>query len=307
MKRLLIITITAILLVLIYTNFSKTDNFLDSNNQNEDNPNNIDSSDKYNYFNFSNEEKEFIEKNNIDLDNLVNYYHYKSFDLYKYFEYEEARKENMSYLEVINIVNNPTYYSNYEDKESAIFLNSSVVLINKHYYIEKSYKPNNLVALKDYKINYIIRDDEIMQASLVALEHLEEMFNDALKDNLNLYVFSAYRNYQKQEYLYYVVNNQNDDYSARPGHSEHHSGFAFDISTLDIGLTVDFANSKEYNWLINNCYRYGFILRYPKDKENITLYKFEPWHFRYVGKTIALNIYENNLTLEEYILKNYEL
>lgn len=72
MKRLLIITITAILLVLIYTNFSKTDNFLDSNNQNEDNPNNIDSSDKYNYFNFSNEEKEFIEKNNIDLDNLVN-------------------------------------------------------------------------------------------------------------------------------------------------------------------------------------------------------------------------------------------
>lgn len=287
MKRILIITITTFLFLFSYTVFA-------SNN-------------KYNYLNLTKEELHYIEENNIDIDNLINYYHYQSFDLYKYFEYEKVRKDNHSYLEAINIINNPNYYSNYDNFEKALFRNSSSILINKHYFVEKNYLPNNLVKLQDYPINYIKRENEVMLASSIALENLIEMFNDAKKEDIDLYVFSAYRDYLKQEYLYYIVNQQNDNYSARPGHSEHHSGLAFDISTPDVGLTLHFEKTKGYDWLVNNCYRYGFILRYPKNKENITLYKFEPWHFRYVGKDIALNIHNNSLSLEEYILKNYEL
>ena len=287
MKRILIITITTFLFLFSYTVFA-------SNN-------------KYNYLNLTKEELHYIEENNIDIENLINYYHYQSFDLYKYFEYEKVRKDNHSYLEAINIINNPNYYSNYDNFEKALFRNSSSILINKHYFVEKNYLPNNLVKLQDYPINYIKRENEVMLASSIALENLIEMFNDAKKEDIDLYVFSAYRDYLKQEYLYYIVNQQNDNYSAIPGHSEHHSGLAFDISTPDVGLTLHFEKTKGYDWLVNNCYRYGFILRYPKDKENITLYKFEPWHFRYVGKDIALNIHNNSLSLEEYILKNYEL
>lgn len=287
MKRILIITITTFLFLFSYTVFA-------SNN-------------KYNYLNLTKEELHYIEENNIDIENLINYYHYQSFDLYKYFEYEEIRMNCKNYLEAINIINNPDYYSNYTNLKKAPLRNSSAILINKHYYVEKDYIPNNLVNLSEYNINYIIRENETMQASLTALENLVQMFDDAKKDQIDLYVFSGYRNYSKQEYLYYVVNQQNDNYSAKPGHSEHHSGLAFDISTLDIGLTNNFKNTSAYEWLINNCFNYGFILRYPENKEDITLYKFEPWHFRYVGKEIAINIHNNNLTLEEYILKNYEL
>lgn len=287
MKRILILSLLSFLLLFSYTVLAEP-------NENT-------------YLNFSKDEIQYIKENNIDLDNLINYYHYESFNLYKYFEYEEIRKKTNNYLESLNIINHPNYYSDYNNVDEAPFLNSSSILINKHFYVLKDYVPNNLVPISNYNIKYIRRENEIMQGVDIALEHLEQMFDAARYENIELYVFSGYRNYTKQEYLYYVVNQQNDNYSARPGHSEHHSGLAFDISTLNNGLLTSFSNSVEYQWLINNCYKYGFILRYPKDKENITLYKFEPWHFRFVGKEIAYQIFQNNLTFEEYILKNYEL
>ena len=131
--------------------------------------------------------------------------------------------------------------------------------------------------------------------------------NDALKNGFQLYIFSSYRDYNKQYHLYYNVNNQNDEYVARPGFSEHQSGYALDISTLYHGLTNNFQYSDEYKWLIENSYKYGFILRYPEEKENITGYKYEPWHFRFVGEDIAEFLYKNKLTLEEYILKYLEI
>ena len=87
--------------------------------------------------------------------------------------------------------------------------------------------------------------------------------------------------------------------SAKPGHSEHQTGLSIDVegSNLDYDL---FAESKEFNWMKNNAHKYGFILRYPKGKEHITGFKYEPWHYRYVGKDVASYIYKNNITLEEY-------
>ena len=97
-----------------------------------------------------------------------------------------------------------------------------------------------------------------------------------------------------------------DTYSARPGHSEHQTGLAFDLNTID----DSFANTAEGKWINDNCYRYGLILRYPKGKEEITGYQYESWHLRYVGKELAQKLYNNGnwMTLEEHfnITSKYE-
>ena len=115
---------------------------------------------------------------------------------------------------------------------------------------------------------------------------------------------SAYRDYDYQKKLYqYYVDAKGKEYadlcSARPGHSEHQSGLAIDVmgSNLDYNL---FEESEEFTWMSENAHHYGFILRYPKGKEHITGFKYEPWHYRYVGVELATTLYQKNLTLEEY-------
>lgn len=131
----------------------------------------------------------------------------------------------------------------------------------------------------------------------------EKMAKCALKENIVLKNISAYRSYEYQEKLYedYKKNNLEnlDMSSAKAGYSEHQTGFALDIN-MD---NIKFYDTNEYKWLCLNAHRFGFILRYPEGKENITGYKFEPWHFRYVGKKHAKEIKEENLTLEEYLKK----
>ena len=96
-----------------------------------------------------------------------------------------------------------------------------------------------------------------------------------------------------------------DTYSARAGSSEHQTGLAVDINTAS--SRANFQNTKEYKWLINNSYKYGFIERYPKGKTNITGYKYEPWHYRYVGIEAASIIHEKGITFEEYkVISKYE-
>ena len=123
------------------------------------------------------------------------------------------------------------------------------------------------------------------------------LFNDSLLHNLNLTIFSSYRSYEYQESIY---NKEENSYVAAPGTSEHQTGLAIDISTKKTGLTSHFDNTPECIWLTNNAHKYGFIKRYPKEKEHITGYPYESWHYRYVGIEIAEIIYNNNITLEEY-------
>ena len=122
-------------------------------------------------------------------------------------------------------------------------------------------------------------------------------------ENLNIYLSSGFRSYSTQDRIYnnYVARDGKmaaDTYSARPGYSEHQSGLAFDVNQIN----DTFNDSAEAKWLANNCYKYGFILRYPKGKEDITGYKYESWHFRYVGVELATKLYNNGnwITLEEY-------
>ena len=125
--------------------------------------------------------------------------------------------------------------------------------------------------------------------------------NDAAACGLNIWLASGFRSYSLQSQIYnkncYMYGQEiTDTFSARPGFSEHQSGLAIDVNTI----SDDFAYTPEAAWLAENCWKYGFIIRYPLGKEHITGYKYEPWHIRFVGYDMAKKIYSSGLTLEEY-------
>lgn len=135
------------------------------------------------------------------------------------------------------------------------------------------------------------------------MDSFNKMKSAALLDGLNIYIASGFRSYQKQVTLYdnYVKRDGKlsaDTYSARAGHSEHQTGLTFDVNTVSDA----FIGTKEAVWLEKNCYKYGFILRFPKGKDSETGFKYEAWHFRYVGTELAEKLYNNGdwLTLESY-------
>lgn len=172
-----------------------------------------------------------------------------------------------------------------------------LILVNKTNPLDKNYIPTNLIEINN--IDYIERKNETMQINLDVYYYLILLFEEAQKHDLCLTVFSAYRSYEKQESIW----NKNKDelYVAKPGYSEHQTGLAVDLSRRDIGLTNNFMYTKEYVFLKNNAHKFGFINRYPENKMLVTGYLFEPWHYRFVGISHAKAIYQNNLTLEEYL------
>ena len=156
-----------------------------------------------------------------------------------------------------------------------------ILIVNKKYGLPPNYNPG------------------VNQTALAALNKMQ---SDASKLGLTLNLVSGFRSYQTQKNLYnnYVKKDGvalADTYSARPGHSEHQTGLAFDVGSTK----GSFANTKEAKWLAENCHLYGFIIRYPYGKTNITGYIYEPWHVRYLGVDIATEVKESNLSLEEYL------
>lgn len=168
-------------------------------------------------------------------------------------------------------------------KSNGAYYIKGILVANKTYALSSTYAPGGLTK-------------ETNEAFL-------NMQKEAAKEGIKLTIISGYRSYTKQQSIYnrYVKRDgkkEADRYSARPGHSEHQTGLAFDVNSLD----QSFGNTKAGIWLSENCYKYGFILRYPKGKESITGYMYEPWHFRYIGSD-AKNLYNkgNWITLEEYL------
>ena len=156
-----------------------------------------------------------------------------------------------------------------------------ILIVNKTYPLPKSYAPH---------------EDK------TAVSALYGMFKAAKKEGLSLFVKSGYRSYLDQSIIYrgYVERDGQaaaDRYSARPGHSEHQSGLAFDLNST----SSSFADTPEGIWLKDNCHKYGFIIRYPEGKEHLTGYMYEPWHVRYLGVEKATAVYESGLCLEEYL------
>lgn len=182
---------------------------------------------------------------------------------------------------------------------------SYTILVNKKYALPEDYIPNDLVVPDIlFNINYYDSKKLMRQDAATALEKL---FQAAENAGLSLYGISGYRSYQRQEEIY---NNNvktkgleaTNLVSAMPGHSEHQTGLAMDVSTSSINNQLEevFAGTPEGKWLVDNAYLYGYILRYPKNKSSITEYAYEPWHIRYVGIPLATYLHDNDLTLEEY-------
>lgn len=170
------------------------------------------------------------------------------------------------------------------------------LIANKTYKLPEDYKPENPYSAitGDWCTNCI--NTEVMQA-------FKQMQSDAISLGLNIYIASGYRGYNNQNTLYnnYVAQDGKeaaDKYSARPGHSEHQTGLCFDLNSVN----DSFANTNEGEWINNNAYLYGFIIRYPKGKEEETGYQYESWHLRYVGKELATKLYNNGdwITMENY-------
>lgn len=182
---------------------------------------------------------------------------------------------------------------------------SITVLVNKEYAFPEGYEPKDLV----YPNVPFIFNEKIEKRMMreEAAKYLEKMFNAANQQNIHLAGVSAYRSSQTQTTLFnnYVERDgieKAKTYSAVPGTSEHQSGLAIDVSGSDGSCAADdcFANTEEAAWLEDNAHNYGYIIRFPKDKENITGYQYEPWHIRYVGVNLATELYNEGLTLEEY-------
>lgn len=181
-----------------------------------------------------------------------------------------------------------------------------LILVNKDISLPADYKPEDL-TVPNVRFSFA-GPHERQQLRAAAAAALEELFAAAEAEGYYLYAVSGFRSYQLQESVYNRhVSTKGREYadkiSARPGHSEHQTGLAMDISCQKVGfdLVERFAETEEGKWVAENAHLYGFIIRYPKGAEDITGYNYEPWHLRYVGKEAARYIYENGLVLEEYL------
>lgn len=174
------------------------------------------------------------------------------------------------------------------------------VVVNKNYALTSDYKPKDLVSVNIEFLPESTEEERYMTKE--SAKALEELVDAASKDGVYLYGLSGYRSYKTQKSLYeYNVETQgksySDKYVAKPGASEHQLGEAMDLATSSGWISE---GCPEANWIANNAYKYGFIVRYESGKEDITGYNYEPWHVRYVGSEMSEKIYNDGITLEEF-------
>ena len=211
--------------------------------------------------------------------------HYERYIAYKKKHSDYSDDKIITY---VNIGLDNSFYTNMTDTDMS---DGYLIICNKYHKLKNNYVPD-LVSLDGYGGGQMER---------VAAKHFKEMVNAAKKDGISIYNISGYRSYNTQKNLYNSYVNRDgkakaDTYSARAGTSEHQTGLATDVNSI----STSFENTGAFKWLNKHAYEYGFILRYPKGKEHITGYMYEPWHYRYVGTEVAKIIYEKNITYEEY-------
>lgn len=235
----------------------------------------------------------------------------KAFDYFKfdflerYLSYQELNP-NLSIEDIITRVNIGLDNKYYTNTSVSPYLNTNYLLVNKYISLGENYVPDHLVDIdKDCSVNY-----KTVQLVSEAKDAFVNLCHKAKEDGFTIRAMSSYRSYDYQKKLYqnYVDSDgveEADTYSARPGFSEHQTGLTVDVDNAKLSYT-DFDKTNEFKWMMENAHRFGFILRYPKDKEDITGYSYESWHYRYVGVDIATYIYEHNITLDEYYVRFIE-
>ena len=232
-----------------------------------------------------------------DLNTIINLSYFKEDNLDRYLKYlNTSTKDLETSITYVNIGLDNDYYTNVINIDNQDDL---AVLVNKYHKLSNNYVPSDLEKINS-KYQWLGRSNELRKD---AREAFEKMCEAATKDNIYIYAGSGYRSYQTQLYLYNTYVKRDgfkaaETYSARASYSEHQTGLAMDIANKSGFISK---NDKEYNWLVKNSYKYGFILRYPEDKENITGYMYEEWHYRYLGTTLAKEVYDSGLTYDEYL------
>ncbi len=241
-----------------------------------------------------------LDKEDIVLDDTTSLFLGRTYtvkaNLNRYQKYYQSHK-NLDIDEIITRVNSNLDKEFYTNTQKADLSKGNLIIVNKFYYLSSSYVPSDLVTISSSYGRGQVKEE--------AYNAFIKMYNAAAKEGLYLYISSPYRSYSRQKSLYnnYVSKDgkaEADTYSARPGFSEHQTGLAMDLGTKSNHSIDDFEKSKEFVWTKEHAYEYGFILRYPKGKEYITGYIYEPWHYRYVGTEVAKYIYEHDITYEEY-------
>ena len=240
------------------------------------------------------EDEEKLQKLN-HVNKKVDYFNPDYLD--RYIMYKEKNSE-LDDKQIVKNVNMNLDKTHYEDTKKAKNLNTTNILVNKYYSLDENYVPDNLVEISN---RYALNGMEMVKEAATAFE---SMAKDAQKENLKIIAMSTYRsyNYQIKVYNQYVKadgKEKADTYSGRPGYSEHQTGLAVDVYNGKENYT-NFEKTDEFDWMKEHAHEYGFILRFPKGKEEETGYTYESWHYRYVGPTVAKYIKQHNISFEEY-------
>lgn len=256
-------------------------------------------------------EKRFISKN--EFSNISPYapyegiYSYEAQNRERYVRYHSKNKD-LSYEDVVVRVNIGLDYGFYKFINKANYDKDIFILVNKYTRLGSDYVPNDLEKIDDaYFIN---GNKNVRLMRKEAKEAFERLSLASIESGYPVYGQSAYRDYNRQEEIYNLeVKNYGVSWAdkdvARPGHSEHQTGLSIDVSSNKSGNMLQFDKTSSFDWMMNNAYKYGFILRYPKGLESIHGFIYESWHFRYVGVRVASDLHNkySNLTYDEYYYK----
>lgn len=230
------------------------------------------------------EQKYFLEKNLEDYKEYIN------------------KNNEIDYAKVISIVN---VHANHKWYQLELNTNEDLGMlmnVNKFYALSETYTPENL---KNIDLTYAYDEEGKNKLIDYAYDKFLELWQAANDQGFYLMVTSSYRDYESQKEIYdYRVSTwgerKADETAARPGHSEHQTGLVIDMTSKTEPLADSFTDSKAYEWLKENAYKYGFIERYPEGKTYLTGYSPESWHWRYVGLEGAKTMHDENITFDEY-------
>ncbi len=230
-------------------------------------------------------------------DDFINekYFMFKHLKTYVDYYTEDSDQTITHAVAMVNVGANKDHYTDVKQTDTS---KDELILVNKYNQLPKDYAPEDLT---DISIQYCYGDNEV---SNEVYQKYISMYNAAKEEDLYLIITSAFRDYEFQDQLWnQYAKSQGEEWAdsvaARAGHSEHQTGLTLDIVTYNSNMN-DFENTDEFKWLQKHAHEYGFIMRYPKDKEDITGYDYESWHYRYVGVETATKIHELGITYDEY-------
>ena len=255
---------------------------------------------------------EYLIDNQYDLATVERFSKYQYFDYQKIGAYLTAAETAPSDEYAVNITNFPFIISTNETSDHYEIQDPEniLALVKKGFYLPSDYVPSDLVV-PNMPIAPECTDNQVCQEVATALE---KMTNDAASAGMELVLNSGYRSYADQTSVYEETENTYggiyaSEYVATPGASEHQTGLGVDITSQSVvdGTRITFGDTEEYQWVIKNCTKYGFIIRFETESADITGIAHEPWHLRYVGEEVAKEIEKNGWTFEEYCLNTSTL